>query len=129
MFGDVLFTSRPLVLSNAGTDIANIYAYWRPFAAEQLRQGHVPLWNPYVFCGQPFLGWGVGGVLYPPNWLDLALALPRSINLGIALHVFLAGLFTYVWALRRGLSPCRQLRQPRCSCFRALTFFTCTPVT
>ena len=105
MFGDVLFTSRPLMLSDAGTDIANIYSYWRPFAAEQLRHGHVPLWNPYVFCGQPFLGWGVGGVLYPPNWLDLTLSLPRSINLGIVLHVFLAGVFTYVWALRRGMHP------------------------
>jgi hypothetical protein len=105
MFADVLFTGRPQVLSSSTTDIASIYAYWRPFAAEQLRQGHVPLWNPYVFCGQPFLGWGVGGVLYPPNWLDLTLSLPRSINLGIALHIFLAGLFTYAWALRRGLYP------------------------
>src|SRR6266436_6764096 len=71
MFGDVLFTTKPVVLSDAGTDIADMFIYWRPFAAEQLRQGRVPLWNPYVFCGQPFLGWGVGGVLYPPNWLDL----------------------------------------------------------
>ena len=105
MFADVLFTGKALVLSSMGTDIANMYIYWRPFAADQLRHGRVPLWNPYVFCGQPFLGWALGGVLYPPNWLDLVLALPRSINFGIALHVFLAGLFTYIWALRRGLHP------------------------
>jgi hypothetical protein len=105
MFGDVLFTNRPILLSNGTTDIASMYIYWRPFAAEQLRLGRVPLWNPYVFCGQPFMGWALGGVLYPPNWLDLVLALPRSINLGIVLHTFLAGLFTYLWALRRGLHP------------------------
>ncbi len=105
MFGDVLLDRKPAVLSSMGADIANMYIYWRPFAAEQLRHGHVPLWNPYVFCGQPFLGWALGGVLYPPNWLDLILSPPRSINFGIALHVFLAGLFTYLWALRRGLHP------------------------
>jgi hypothetical protein len=123
MFGDVLFTTKPIMLSSATTDIANIYAYWCPFAAEQLRQGHVPLWNPYVFCGQPFLGWGVGGVLYPPNWLDLVLALPRSINLGIAFHVFLAGLFTYVWALRRGLHPLAGITSAALFMFSGAYFF------
>ena len=105
MFGDVLFTSRAIVLSNDQNDIASHFIYWRAFAADQLRHGHLPLWNPHLFCGTPFLGWAQSGVLYPPNWLDLLLPLPLSINLGIALHVFLAGLFTYVWALRRGLHP------------------------
>lgn len=94
MFGDVLFTSAPIVLSDRTTDIANMYLYWRPFVAGQLRLGHVPLWDPHTFCGQPILGWALGGVLYPPNWLDLIMSLPRSINWGIAMHVFLAGLFT-----------------------------------
>ena len=129
MFADVLSTGKPVVLSSMGTDIANMYIYWRPFAADQLRHGRVPLWNPYVFCGQPFLGWALGGVLYPPNWLDLVLALPRSINFGIALHVFLAGLFTYFWALRRGLHPSRELSPRRCSCFRVPTFCMFTPAT
>ena len=105
MFGDVLFTSRPVVLSDSGGDLASQFIYWRVFTAEQLRQGHLPLWNPYVFCGMPYLGWAQTAVLYPTNWLDLLLPLPRSINLGIALHVFLAGLFTYLWGLRRGLHP------------------------
>ncbi len=105
MFGDVLFTSRPVVLSDSGTDLASQFIYWRAFTADQLRHGHLPLWNPHVFCGMPYLGWAQTAVLYPTNWLDLVLPLPRSINLGIALHVFLAGLFTYLWGLRRGLHP------------------------
>jgi len=105
MFGDVLVTSRPLVLSDGQNDLASQFIYWRAFAADQLRHGHLPLWNPHVFCGTPFLGWAQAGVLYPPNWLDVVLPLPLSINLGIALHVFLAGLFTYLWGLRRGLHP------------------------
>jgi hypothetical protein len=123
MFGDVLFTSHLTMLSSSTTDIASIYAYWRPFAAEQLRQGHVPLWNPYVFCGQPFLGWGVGGVLYPPNWLDLILSLPRSINFGITLHIFLAGLFTYLWSLRRGLHPLAAITSAALFMFSGAYFF------
>ena len=34
-----------------------------------------------------------------------AAPLPLSINLGIALHVLLAGLSTFVWGMRRGLQP------------------------
>jgi hypothetical protein len=105
MFGDVLFTSRPVVLSDSGNDLASQFIYWRAFAADQLRHGHLPLWNPHVFCGMPYLGWAQTAVLYPTNWLDLVLPLPLSINLGIALHVFLAGLFTCLWAQRRGLHP------------------------
>lgn len=105
MFGDVLFTGRAVVLSGGQNDLASYFIYSRAFAADQLRQGHLPLWNPYLFCGMAFLGPAEAGVLYPPNWLDLVLPLARSINLGIALHVFLAGLFTYVWGLRRGLHP------------------------
>jgi hypothetical protein len=105
MFGDVLFTSRLIVLSDSGTDLASQFVYWRAFTADQLRHGHLPLWNPHVFCGMPYLGWAQTAVLYPTNWLDLVLPLPRSINLGIALHVFLAGSFTYLWGLRRGLHP------------------------
>ncbi len=105
MFSDVLFTSRALVLSNGQNDLASQFIYWHTFAANQLRHGHMPLWNPHVFCGMPFLGWAQAGVLYPPNWLDVLLPLPLSINLGIALHVFLAGFLMYLWGLRRGLHP------------------------
>ena len=105
MFGDVLFTTKPVVLSGGQNDLASQFIYWYAFAADQLRHGHLPLWNPYVFCGTPFLGWAQAGVLYPTNWLNAVLPLPFSINLGVALHVFLAGFFTYWWALRRGLHP------------------------
>ena len=105
MFGDVLFANKPIVLSGGQNDLASQFIYWYAFAADQLRHGHLPLWNPYVFCGTPFLGWAQAGVLYPTNWLNAVLPLPFSINLGVALHVFLAGFFTYWWALRRGLHP------------------------
>ena len=42
---------------------------------------------------------------YPPNWLYLVLPLGPATNWQIALHVFLGGLFMYLWASRRGLHP------------------------
>ena len=87
------------------------------------------LWNPHVFCGMPYLGWAQTAVLYPTNWLDLVLPLPRSINLGIALHVFLAGLFTYLWGLRRGLHPVAAVVAGALFMFSGAYFFTSTPGT
>ena len=42
-------------------------------------------------------------LLYPLNWIYLVLPLPVAIDLGIALHIFLAGLFMYCWATYRRL--------------------------
>lgn len=75
------------------------YPYWS-YAAEAVRQGHVPLWNPYLFMGAPFLANSQAGVLYP---LNLALAwLPtlRAINVTIILHLALAGAGAYILARR-----------------------------
>ncbi|MDB6025207.1 MAG: hypothetical protein JWM68_1430 [Verrucomicrobiales bacterium] len=105
MFGDVLFTSKEIVLSNGGTDIFGQFLSWRKFGFEQLRQGHIPLWNPYVFCGAPYFGGFQSALLYPLNALYLVLPLTTAINYSIALHVFLAGLFVYLWASYRKLHP------------------------
>ncbi len=78
---------------------------WRQFGFDQLRYGHLTLWNPYYLCGTPFLGNFESGLLYPPNCLFLILPLGLAINIGIILHVYFAGFFTYLWANYRGLHP------------------------
>ncbi len=105
MFGDVLFSSREIVLSNQGTDIFGQFLSWRKFGFDQLRQGHIPLWNPYVFSGAPYFGGFQSALLYPLNWLFLFLPLAKAINYSIALHVFLAGFFVYLWSSFRKLHP------------------------
>ena len=40
----------------AGFDTLNNFYPWKHFLAEQVRQGRLPLWNPYVFSGMPFAG-------------------------------------------------------------------------
>jgi hypothetical protein len=105
MFADVLFNPKPVVLSHRGCDLSKQFIHWLTFGFGELARGNLALWNPHVFSGAPFLGGFQSALLYPPNALFLWLPLDEAINWSIALHVFLAGAFTYAWAARRGLRP------------------------
>ncbi|MEP7347625.1 MAG: hypothetical protein ABI877_20310, partial [Gemmatimonadaceae bacterium] len=76
------------------------YAYRHWGAEWWKRLGHVPLWNPEIFGGMPFVAGMHGDVLYPTAWLRLVLPTHIAMNLGFVIHYVLAGLFTY-WFLRR----------------------------
>ena len=93
MFGDVLLDGGSRVLSHPRTDLRTQFVYWRDFGFGELRQGNLALWNPHIFSGAPFFGGFQSALLYPLNGVYLLLPLPQAINVGIALHVFLAGLF------------------------------------
>jgi hypothetical protein len=76
------------------------YAY-RTWGAEQWRAlGHVPLWNPNLFGGLPFVGAGHGDIFYPTSFLRLILPFATVMNLGFVLHYVVAGIATYA-LLRR----------------------------
>ena len=105
IFGRVLFGPGDQVLSNADTDIAGQFIYWRQFGFDQLRAGHVALWNPHVFSGAPFMSAFQSALFYPLNWIYLILPLTRALNCEIVLHVFLLGLFMALWLRRYQLHP------------------------
>jgi len=105
LFGDVLFNGKGRVLSSPQSDLYIHFTAWRQFSFDQLRQGHLPLWNPHYLCGAPFFGNFESALLYPPNWLYLLFPLSAAINIGIILHVFLAGWFAFIWAKNRNLHP------------------------
>jgi hypothetical protein len=100
-----LFASGGLLLSTLDADLALQFVHWRAFGFGELRHGHLALWNPHLFSGTPFLGGFQSALLYPPNMLFLLLPLAEAVNWSIALHVFLAGAFTYAWVAKRGLQP------------------------
>lgn len=69
---------------------------FRHFAAEYFRvHRSIPLWNPYIFGGLPFVGAAHGDIFYPTAWLRWILPTDTAMNLGFALHIVLAGLTMY----------------------------------
>lgn len=69
----------------------------RFYVAKMLKQNIFPLWSPEILLGFPFFAEGQAGVLYPPNYIFLFLPSYFAYNLSIILHLFLAGLFTYLF--------------------------------
>ena len=76
---------------------------WRHFAAESLRSGVIPLWNPYQFCGTPFLANGQSAVLYPLNLLFWAMPVYCAFGWSAWLHLCLTGWFVYRLLRRFGV--------------------------
>jgi hypothetical protein len=103
VFSDALFTPGDVVLSAPNADLAHQFVAWRDFGFSELRRGNFALWNPHIYCGAPYFGGFQSGLLYPLNYACLLLPLAKAINFGIALHIFLAGFFMYLWASRRRL--------------------------
>ncbi|NUQ11616.1 MAG: hypothetical protein HUU26_04685 [Gemmatimonadaceae bacterium] len=79
------------------------YAF-REFAAASLRDGQgFPLWNPYLFGGMPYVAAMHGDIFYPTFLLRLVLPTDVAMTWGFIIHVFLAGLFTYLFLRALGL--------------------------
>jgi hypothetical protein len=76
-----------------------VYFYpLRSYLGEALRQGRLPLWNPYLFAGSPFLANPQTGVFYPGSWLFAVLDVPPAYALNFLAHLALAAISLYVFA-------------------------------
>jgi len=95
----VLFLNR-IALSNLilarGDTFLYFYPYWNK-AAEALQSGRIPLWNPDIFMGAPFLANSQVGFFYPLNWpLWWLLPTPYAVSASILIHILIAGIGTYL---------------------------------
>jgi hypothetical protein len=99
-----------LVLTNQYTwlespDLAYQVLPWYQFQAGEWHAGRLPLWDPYLWNGQPLIGQVVSGVAYPLNWILFLLPLRNGwIQLGflhwyyVAIH-WMGSVFCY-WLCR-----------------------------
>ena len=75
--GTALFFWRLLAeqvwMPAGGGDLAQFLYPTFSFAAEWWRRGIVPLWNPYLFAGAPFVGDIQSGIFYPLNLLTFLI--------------------------------------------------------
>ena len=80
---------------------------WKRFIVQSLRAGEVPLWNPYLFAGVPFLAAGQHSALYPLSALFYVLPLTRAYGLFTVLQLWMAGALMYLFGrvLRMGRFP------------------------
>lgn len=99
---------REFILDGAamlyGDDMINEGYQLRSFGVDEIRSGRgFPLWNPFVYGGQPYLAILPGPVFYPSSILYLLMPLSRAIGWTFVLHTFLSGLFAYAAGRSIGL--------------------------
>ncbi len=77
---------------------------WKTFLRQTLAQGELPLWNPNIFTGVPFLAVGQHSALYPLSLVFYLLPLPLAYGVFTWLQLALAGWAMYLFgrALRLG---------------------------
>lgn len=101
ILGLVLIFFWKIALANliwVGLDAFAYFYPYRDYAAKEILNGNIPLWNPYLFMGAPFLANPQAQVFYPLNWIFLTLPAPKAVAYSLVLHIFLAGAFTYLFA-------------------------------
>lgn len=101
-YWDVLWLPGDRIVS--GRDLSDMFYHWLCFATDSIRQGHLPLWTPYVFSGLPFVANPQPALFYPPMWLALLMPVTRALSLIIVMHLWLAGAGMYAWLRSEGAS-------------------------
>lgn len=99
-FGRVLLPPPGEVM--AGHDmVGNYYIYWEA-VRDALRSGRLPLWEPNIFGGFPFLAQPQQNTFYPPNWVNLVVPVRVGVSLYTVFHVWLAAFGMYLFARHMG---------------------------
>jgi len=96
-------------IPRGGGDLVSFLWPMYRFAARSLRAGLVPLWNPHLYSGAPFVADNQSGLFYPVNLLAFAIFGEPSYGVMeglVVFHVWLAG--AGLFGLARGLG----LRRP-----------------
>ena len=68
-------------------DIGLYFTPMTQFLHDNLRAGRLPLWNPLILCGAPFVGNPQTWPLYPLTALLPVVSAPYFLSLTVAVHV------------------------------------------
>ena len=102
---DILYTLPPWDQEQLVTGVHNplpsdairVYYPWLTFAHDAVRDGVLPLWNPFIFSGAPHLANSLTATFYPLAALVYVLPVWLAYTLQGFIHVFLAGLFMFLY--------------------------------
>ncbi len=95
-FWKLAFTN--LILARGDT-LLYFYPYWT-YRAQALLDGRLPLWQPILFMGAPFLANSQAGVLYPFNWPLALFDAPTAVKLSTVFHLMVAAGGAYIFGRR-----------------------------
>jgi hypothetical protein len=102
-FAAILAFPGGRVIGNPRCDNPSAYYFINYFAAQCWRHWTVPLWNPYIMLGIPFVGEGQASVFHPLSFLFVFLPTGAAINWLIACSFTLTGAFFYGYLRALGL--------------------------
>src|SRR5581483_9335977 len=98
-FWQLLFSQNAWMPAGGG-DLAGFLYPTYSFAQSWITRGVLPLWNPYIFGGTPFVGDIQTALFYPPNHITYFLSNPltyRDLEYLSVLHFYLAGAGMYAF--------------------------------
>jgi hypothetical protein len=91
----LIFAAFPQVLLGMQTFVIRDYGFFSYPAAffqqQCFQRGELPFWDPYNYCGVPFLAQWNTMPLYPPTLIYLLLPLTWSLSFFCFLHLWFAG--------------------------------------
>lgn len=95
-FNNILFTANYIF---GDLDLARHYFPFKNISTSMAKSFQMPLWMPQAYCGMPLLGSTADSILYPFDILCFLLPIPVSVvfNYGLIIHVFLGGLFMFLF--------------------------------
>ena len=100
----LVLAAFPQVLLGLQTFVVRDYGYYSYpvalFQQQSFQHGELPFWNPYNYCGVPFLAQWNTMPLYPPALIYLALPLTWSLSFFCLLHLWFAGFGMFQLARR-----------------------------
>lgn len=85
------------------SDVVSIFYPLRGFAVDSLKEGHLPLWNPYMFTGTPLLADFQVAVFSPTIFLYFLFPKIWAWTGQIMLQPIFAGIFMYLLLRNFGL--------------------------
>lgn len=86
------------ILFNTRSDQYTLGYAFRHFAEESIRAGQgIPQWSPFLQGGLPYIGAMHGDIFYPTALLRLMIGTAEGITWSFIIHLFLCGLFTYLF--------------------------------
>ena len=94
-FGKLMVTDKTLF----GSDFVLAFHPWKQFVYDYIRShGNLPLWNPYVLSGTPFLADIQTSLFYPLGFLFYLLPSAVAYGYTVILHFALGAIFMYAFA-------------------------------